>query len=236
MDFFVGGYFLVQGIQRADWMNKKLMPAKFWTVSRCICELYPDVWAFNWSSRPSDDYPKILNLDDKSFESLQTWADELMTKDELGWPSVFLNIATARQFYSKYLNYLPDIKLLSIALPETYLAEYIEENKPETGLGGLGVYQKLQQREFVSDDAIARGFEILGEEYGGQFHSFVCNSLETNYSERLGISLNQHGLIDRYEDAVKATDYTNLDEVGAEPVLWQPWSISEHPLEAPESN
>jgi hypothetical protein len=230
MDFFVGGYFLVQGIQSADWMNKKLLPAKFWTISGCICEIYPDLWAFNWSSIPSGDYPEILNLDDKGFELLQTWADELMKKDELGWPNVFLNITIARQFYTRYLSHLPDIKLLSIGLPEAYLAEYIEENSLDPGGGAGGIYKKLQQREFVSDNEIARGFEILGEEYGGRFHSFVCNSLETNYHARLDISLNQHGLIDRYEEAVKATDYTNLDEVGAEPVLWQPWLISEHPL------
>jgi hypothetical protein len=230
MDFFVGGYFLVQGIQRANWMNKKLLPAKFWTVSSCICEIYPDVWVFNWSSRPSGDYPQILNLDDKGFESLQTWADELMSQDEMGWPNVFINIATARQFYARYLSHLPDIKLLSIALPEIYLAEYIEENSPDPGGSAGGIYTKLQHQQLVGDNAISRGFEILGEECEGQFHSFVCNGLETEYHDRLDISLNQHGLIDRYEEAVKATDYTNLDEVGAEPVLWQPWLISEHPL------
>jgi hypothetical protein len=75
-----------------------------------------------------------------------------------------------------------------------------------------------------------RGFEILGEEWGEWFHSFVCNSLENEYVERLHLSLNKNGLIDCYEDAVRATDHTNLDEVGAEPVLWQPWLISEYPL------
>jgi hypothetical protein len=230
MDFFVGGYFLVQAIQPEDWMNKKLLPAKFWTVSGCICEIYPDLWVFSWSSISNGDYPKILNLDNRRFKSLQAWADDLMTKEELGWPNVFLNIATARQLYARYLSHLSDIKLLSIGLSEPHLTEYIEENRPDPGMGGGGIYKKLQQREFVSDNAIARGFEILGEECEGRFHSFVCNTLETNYHDRLDISLNQHGLIDSYVEAVKAARYTNLDEVGALPVLWQPWLISEHLL------
>ena len=71
---------------------------------------------------------------------------------------------------------------------------------------------------------------LLGEEYGEWFHSFVCNALENEYLERLHISLNPNGLIDRYDDAVRAADHTNLDEVGAEPVLWLPWLISEYPL------
>lgn len=227
MDFFVGGYFLVQGCHSTDWMNKTLLPAKFWTVSNCICEIYPDTWIFSRDSHSTDDRQKILKLDAANFKFLQAWADELMTNDALGWPNVFLNEATARLFYLQYLTHLPDIKLLSIALPEPYLIEFIKENP---GQGGCGVYKKLQQRQFIDSGVISRGFEILGAEYGGSFHSFVCNSLETAYGEHLSISLNQNGLVDGYADAVKAAHYSNLDEVGAEPVLWQPWLISEYPL------
>ena len=234
MDFFVGGYFLVQVASSADWIkNKILLPAKFWTVSTCICEIYPDTWIFSWTSKSTksaNDYQEILKLDDEGFKSVQAWADEMFRKDELGWPNVFLNLEAARQFYVQYLRHLPDIKLLSIALSESYSMEFIEENKPQPGMGEGGVYIKLQQRQLLDNSAITRGFEVLGDEWGGQFHSFICNSLETDYAERLNISLNQNGLIDSYEDAVRAANYTNLDEVGSEPALWQPWLISEYPL------
>jgi hypothetical protein len=233
MDFIIGGYFLVQAVQSADWMNKSFLPARFWTVSKCICEIIPDTWVFSWASKSTTstvDYQDILKLDEEGFKSLQAWADEKFRKDELGWPNLFLNLETAKQFYVQYLRHLPDIKLLSIALPDSYWHEFIEENRPEPGMGEGGVYTKLQQRELLQGSVISRGFEILGDEWGGQFHSFVCNSLETAYAEQLNISLNQNGLIDSYEDAVKATNYTNLDEVGSEPALWQPWLISEYPL------
>ncbi len=55
----------------------------------------------------------------------------------------------------------------------------------------------------------------------------MCNSLETDYSTKLNISFNRNGLIDNFEDAEKAADFTNSPEVGAEPVLWQPWAIIE---------
>jgi hypothetical protein len=223
MDFVVGGYFLVQVAPSADWLkNKTLLPAKFWTVSTCICEIYPDTWIFSGTSKstkPTINYQEILKLDDESFKSLQATADEMFRKDE-----------TARQFYVQYLRHLPDIKLLSIALSEPDAVEFIEENKPEPGMGEGGVYIKLQQRQLLDSSAMPRGFEVLGDEWGGQFHSFICNSLETDYAERLNISLNQNGLIDSYEDAVRAANYTNLDEVGAEPALWQPWLISEYLL------
>jgi hypothetical protein len=233
MDFLVGGYFLVQASQ-ADWIRKKTwLPARFWTVSGCICKIYPDTWIFSWTSKSMGSphhYQETLKLDEEGFKSLQAWADEMFKKEELGWPNVFLNIETARQFYAQYLKHLPDIKLLSIALSEPYRIEFIEENKPKPGMGEGGVYQKLLQRQLLDPTAITRGFEILGDEWGGQFHSFFCNSLDTDYKEQLNISLNQYGLIDRYEEAVRAADYTSLDEVKAEPALWQPWLISEYPI------
>lgn len=234
MDFFVGGHFLVQAYQSAAWSERKTMlPAKFWTVSKCICEVYPDDWIFSWttkSSRSPKNYQEILNLDDDAFRSLQAWADEMFSKEQLGWPHVFLHRETARRFYLQYLKHLPDIKLFSIALPEAYWTEFIEENRPTPGMGEGGVYRKLLQKQPLESHAFRRGFEILGDNWGGQFHSFVCNSFEQEYEQRLNISLNQYGLIDRYEDAVRATDHTNRDEVPAEPALWQPWLISEYPF------
>ena len=233
MDFFVGGYFLVQGVQLAEQMNKTLLPTKFWTVSQCLCEIYPDSWVFSWgtkSSHDDKDYQAILKLDNDTFQLMQAWADEIFNKGELGWPYVFMNVETAQQFYTQYLQHIPDIKLLSIALADPYWAEFIEDNKPAQGKGEGGIYKKLVQKQVYDGNGIVRGFEILGEEWGEWFHSFVCNSLEDEYVERLHISLNQNGLIDRYEDAVRATYHTNLDEVGAEPVLWLPWLISEYPL------
>jgi hypothetical protein len=233
MDFFVGGYFLVQGVQAADWMNKALLPARFWTVSDCICTIYPSAWVYSWTTKNPDtdkDYQQILRLGDEAFQSLQAWADEMLNKGELGWPNVFFKKETARQFNDQYLKHIPDIMLLSIAISEEYWAEFIEKNMPDEGMGEGGVYRKLLQKQLLDRESITRGFEILGDEWGGQFHSFVCNHLGKEYAEKLHITFNQYGLIDLYEDAVRATSYTNLDEVPAEPVLWQPWLISEYPL------
>jgi hypothetical protein len=231
MDFFVGGYFLVQAAQPPEWIDKTLLPDKIWTVSSCICEIYPDSWIFPWVETSRQEYQKLLQLDEERFQALQAWADDLMLREELGWPNIFLNIKTARQFYSQYLTHLPNIKLLSTALAEPYWSEFIAKHEPTHEVGESEIAKKLREKQAVEKLAIRRGFEILGAEYGAQFHSFICNSLEKNYHQQLNITLNQNGLIEDYADAIKATTYTNLDEVGAEPVLWQPWLISEYPLQ-----
>jgi hypothetical protein len=77
---------------------------------------------------------------------------------------------------------------------------------------------------------IALGFEPLGLETGGDFHSFICNGLEANYCGRLGLELNRHGRFDTYDACRAAVEYTMLDSTGAEPVLWLPWAVSEYGL------
>lgn len=52
------------------------------------------------------------------------------------------------------------------------------------------------------------GYEILGYEFGWS-HSFVCNTLENEFSKKLNINFNQYGLIDQYDLAIKASDFSN---------------------------
>ena len=230
MDFFVGGYFLVQGFHSKGIKALQMMPDIFWTCSRCFCDIYPDPTDFDPHSTHHKEMIKKLNLNQEEFKTLNSRVTDMLDKNELEWPNIFLDISAARQFYSKYLNHLPEIKLLSFALSEPYLSEYLEENKHKTGNNGCGAYTLLQRRQLVDPTAIIRGFEILGEEYGGGFHTFFCNNLQKAYVKKLGLTLNTNGLLDNYEDAIEAFNYTILDEVGAEPVYWLPWLVLEHSL------
>ena len=238
MKCIVGGYYLVQGTQRKGWMDENLLPSVFWSISRCICEIFPDSWVFTWvtdqTARRREAIREILQLSEIEFFQMQTRFDRLLDNDEFGWPNVFLDADLARDFYASHLDHLPNIKLLSIALPEVYWTEFIEESAPSENVGESGVRRMLRKRQALRASASVRGFEILGFDLAG-FHSFVCNSLETDYHTRLNITLGPNGLIEDYEDAVRAADYTALDEVMAEPALWRPWLVSEHSLDSVSS-
>jgi hypothetical protein len=219
-------------------MDENLLPPVFWSVSSCICEIFPDSWVFTWvtdqTARRHEAIREILQLSEADFFQMQTRFDWLLDNDEFGWPNVFLDADLARDFYASHLDHLPNIKLLSIALPEVYWTEFIEESAPSENVGESGVRRMLRKRQAPGASASVRGFEILGFEMAG-FHSFVCNSLETDYHARLDITLRPNGLIGDYEDAVRAADYTALDEVMAEPALWRPWLVSEHSLDSVSS-
>jgi hypothetical protein len=161
--------------------------------------------------------------------ALQARFDKLLQDDKFGFPNVFFDLDLARDFYTRYLQHLPDVKLLSIALPEIYWAEFIKEFTNPDGVAENGVRKKLRERNKLEREALGRGFEILGYDCAS-FCSFVCNSLEGEYHTKLGITFNANGLIDDYEHAVRAADFTTLDEVNAEPLWWRPWSVSEYAL------
>jgi hypothetical protein len=76
---------------------------------------------------------------------------------------------------------------------------------------------------------VSLGFEPLGYDYGG-FHSFICNSLEKDYSKDLHLPINEHGRFSELAACERAVEYTRLDSTGAEPALWQPWLVVEYPL------
>jgi hypothetical protein len=120
---------------------------------------------------------------------------------------------------------IQNINLLAIATTtqnrDLFLQEELSSNNAEEG-----VYQALQSNQTIKINHNLLGYEVLGNDYG-RFHSFVCNGLETDFAHKLNIKLNQHGLIDQYEQAIQASNYANHPDTGTEPVLWIPWAIIE---------
>ncbi|MGL5832390.1 MAG: hypothetical protein ACRC1Z_04055, partial [Waterburya sp.] len=71
-----------------------------------------------------------------------------------------------------------------------------------------GVCNALRSNQTININHDFLGYEVLGNDFGG-FHSFVCNRLETDFAHQLKIKLNQHGLIDQYDQAIQGSDYAN---------------------------
>jgi len=49
MNFYVAGYYLIQGLVKEPWMDKDgLLPERIWSGSKHICPKFPDAWIFGW--------------------------------------------------------------------------------------------------------------------------------------------------------------------------------------------
>jgi hypothetical protein len=42
-EFYLGGYYIIRSIVRADYMNKNVLHEVILSASRCICDFYPDI-------------------------------------------------------------------------------------------------------------------------------------------------------------------------------------------------
>ncbi|HEU4328417.1 MAG TPA: hypothetical protein VFS21_35090 [Roseiflexaceae bacterium] len=229
MDYILGGYYLVEGTERQPWFTLGLLPERFWSISSCICTQYPNLAFLSWSSdaRECEAIRTKLGLSSDQYGELVAHVDRLFDEGIFGWPEVWTDVEAARVFRRHYLEHLEHIKLLGIATPAQYYQELLDGLKSTPPGGVVSLYANLQRQEGLPPEARVLGFEILGREAGGSFHSFVCNGLEQEYLAQLGIQLNDHGLIDTLDDAVRASDFTNLDSTGAEPIGWTPWLVFE---------
>jgi hypothetical protein len=235
MDYYLGGYYLVEGVARPDW-TASFLPDTLWTVSACICPTYPDSWGLPWVSESEETLQEIrerLGLEPEAFQELRREVDAALAEERFGWPNVWLDLASARAFRRRYLRHIPQLTLLAIALPEPYVEDFLRDETPiDSNEAEVGIFRRMLRRERWGLDGDPHGFDVLGAEMGGSLHTFVCNGLEKPYQDQLGIALNQHGLIDGYDDAIRAAEYTNLESTGAEPVAWYPWLVVEHPLDS----
>lgn len=224
--YFCGGYYLVEGSSIRNWMNPSLIPATFHSLSNCICSHHPDISVLTWMNEADkgEKYRQKLRLSAEEFQILQNQADQWFENEKYAWGQVFLDLSLAREFATNYLSHIKNIKLLAIAKTPRYRELFLQE-APSNNCQE-GVYRALLSHQTIDIKHNFLGYEILGYEYGW-FHSFVCNQLETDFVEKLDIELNQYGLIDRYDLAIRASDYVNFPDTGAEPSLWLPWAVVE---------
>ncbi len=87
----------------------------------------------------------------------------------------------------------------------------------------------LLRFEPIDSSGIVLGFEILGDEGCYNFCSHICNGLETDLKEKLGVAFNENGFIDSFEDADRSAQYINQSE-DAEPCDWYPSLIMRYDI------
>ncbi|WP_231925610.1 MULTISPECIES: hypothetical protein [Exiguobacterium] len=231
MSYLSAGYYLILPTPRKEYMDKAFVPESVLSVSECICTHYPDI-SILWgnSEVKKDRYMEQLGLSLNTFELLEQWIEEHQKTGDMLFPQVFSNLNAAQTFVDRFLNHLPDIRIISIGLPEQYKVDFLEDvaafssqNPEPYGIEKI-VSQHLSPN---TDNAKKIGYEVLGFD-SGSFHSYLCNGLERDFSHHFNFSLNSHGLIHTFEEADRYSDYCNELGEATEAVLWLPWAIFEY--------
>jgi hypothetical protein len=227
-EYILGGYFIVKAASRGASMNPLLLPEKIVTVSDCICDILPGTWALSWVTKHTAEQKLKKHFFKGDFELLENWLTDLFDKGIYGWQGEFNSLDAAREFCERFLISKEDIYLLGIGLTVDDAAILIEEEMPNGKTLKSMICKVLSKKETMLSENLL-GFDVLGYEFDS-FHSYICNGLESDFYKRYGYEPNNYGLYDTFTEAKKSADYVMTGDIGAEPVLWQPWAVSRFDL------
>ncbi len=223
-DYVMAGYVITttaDGEAYNRWMDADLLPPRIISVSPCVARMAP---VFTWTG-PTDEEYALFGIQ-KSVE-LTEWTDGRLDKT-IGYPNIFFDLQTSRQFISKFVTKMDNTLLLGMALHRNQLDKFLTDAKAPANMGEYGVYEVISRRQ-IPDTGEVLGFEPISYSYGIE-HSWHCNALDKAGWEKLQIHPNRYGLIDDLEDADKVAAFANDPGTGAEPGSWLPLLLIRYPL------
>jgi hypothetical protein len=216
--YYFGGYFLIK--QRPiDFGSLKAKTV--FTCSSCINDHLLGNWSYSWVSDNNANIKDIYNdyqIDGIKIVGLRSWVDGKFEADDIKWGNVFSNIETAKLYKQTFFSHLKNISLIGIYFSDSEaneLLEAFEANK-------IGLYQNLVKRipEEQSKNEQLIGFDLIGIEHSGDFHTFYCHDISKELTDKFNLKFNSFGLIKDSDNWKQVLDYMNDEETGLEPVPW----------------
>jgi hypothetical protein len=222
MSYFLGGYYLTK-LRRLDFGSKHGQTV--YTGSDCINDNLLGDWAYSWSvsRKAKKEAKKTFQLTDSDLDKICEWVDAKDVEKLVGWVNQFNSQEIALEYQNLFFPHISDTHLFGLYFDETASAEIVEEFKPESEkYGEIGLYQNLLKR-IPEEDRPGEsliGFDLIGIEVGGSFHSFHCHDIGEELSNRFGLELNEYGLFNPHDNWEPVLSYLNDDANGCEPVPW----------------
>jgi hypothetical protein len=223
MKYYLGAYYLIK-LRPVDF--GRIMGSKILTCSSCINDSYLDSWSLSWTNEGKGDLerPKqLFGLSDSRIKEIQQWADKQFDDNKIGWINIFADFLTLNEYKSRFFQYDRDSKIISINFPETEKnALLIDFKTNKQNIGAIGLWNNLNRGipEILDDSEIILGYDLIGIESGGDFHTFHCHDLSDDLIKRFKLKINEFGLISKYDDWTDLTNYMNDENNGFEPVPW----------------
>lgn len=223
-----GGFYVSRIVNRPPWISDALLPERLLTLSSCLTDFFPDAWAIEWASYSEAERIAAaakVGVRANDIPMLIRFATDALDSGRLGWPCVWQSSSAALEAITKFDCSPMEFAILELGIPVDVVEELLNELAPNPCEGELGLYTCLRKNEPLDVAATSVGWELLGVEHGGQFHSWLCNSLQDALAAATGAKPGPFGLLETEHDA-RALDALIANGLGAEPVPWFPGLIS----------
>jgi hypothetical protein len=194
------------------------------TSSRCINEHLVNIWSYSWTKNKDKNVKEVkenFRISDKDIDLIRTWVDKNHDEDKLGWVNVFTDLNTALEYRATFFPHLSDIKVFALYFNERERANLLDQFKPHSkGMGEIGLRLTLSKgiEEKKNDQFL--GFDYVGIEFSGDFHTFHCHDLGGELTGKFEITLNEYGLFDSDKNSDQVLAYLNNEKNGCELVPW----------------
>lgn len=197
--------------------------AKLYTCSTCINDSFIDAWSLSWTEsgkKVNDETKSSFNINEMQIINIQKWADQKFEEEKIGWISTFTDLKTLIEY--KNLFFPKDCaEILSINFPETETEELLSFfNSEESSFQEIGLSNNLNNRILENENDITIGYDLIGIEESGDFHSFHCHNLATELSEKFEIEINEFGLIKENNQWQEMVTFMNDENNGFASAPW----------------
>ena len=211
-EFYLAGYQILK-LKPLEYGSLKGQIIHTW--SSCINFSIFDSWCQSWTKDKLSNQDKFdLNLNDENIKKIQKWTDEKFENISNLFPSLELAI----EFKRKFLNNKADFIIYSINFSEkdsnllfNDFREDFHKNDYNYNNGNFCLRKNLLKKNHEKDDEILLGFDIIGVECDGSFHSFHCNDMSSILKEKFNLILNKFGLYDEIIDSNELRNFLKDD-------------------------
>ncbi|OTG77994.1 hypothetical protein B9T33_14475 [Acinetobacter sp. ANC 5054] len=223
MAYYFAGYYLLR-LKRHALLNRANQFIR--TCSSCINDHLISDWSYSCVKNAHfkiEDVQSQFNLSNLQLSNLRKWADQHSLQDQVGWNSLFYDIETALEYKHKFFEHCQNVHLLSMYIDEEYRQDILEIYKPAfPNIGEVGLYACLKKVIVEPEDTneLLLGYDYIGIEPGGDFHSFHCHHLADSLCEKFNLELNYNNLFDDSSRQSEIEDFLNDESSGLEAVPW----------------
>ncbi|ENP9364496.1 hypothetical protein [Escherichia albertii] len=225
MEYYSGGYFLLHCLP-LNHLHPQLNGKLLLTCSTCFNESLFGDWALSWTSHTDSLYDAnttihehinaAFAIDDSARERIHIWADKKFDEGKIGWIGVFMDAATAIEYKKTFFAGTDNTWLLALYFSEHDANRFLARYKNE----GVPVKLATREREKSCANEQLLGYDIVGLDLGGEFHTSHCHNLHAELHQRFGLTLNEYGLYNNIPDWQPVVDYMNDEKTACEPVPW----------------
>ncbi len=114
--------------------------------------------------------------------------------------------------------------VVGIGLHSSLLTSFKGQVEKESNKG-LGLLERIERNEPFAGGGVTLGYEPLGFD-AMHFHSWLCNFSPEEIGKKLGIRMNENGLLSSLADGIRTTDFVR--QHGAEMAIWEPWLVASY--------